>query len=149
MRRTKLEDSGYEIVSLSKLNIKIVKTWTLFSNKVNTTIRKYSLRAFIWVVTPASLYSSGFRSYLGLVKFCFLALKGLDKNCLQAWTSVLININKPKISCTKFSTSCCLLSVSWEDNIVLSINMRVSSLHAKIQKIPEGFKFSIYQYFFF
>ena len=31
---------------------KITKTWTLFSNNVNTTIRKYSSRAFIWVVTP-------------------------------------------------------------------------------------------------
>ena len=28
------------------------KTWTVFSNNVNTTIRKYSSRAFIWVVTP-------------------------------------------------------------------------------------------------
>ena len=56
--------------SLSKLNIKFAKTWTLFSNNVNTTIRKYSLRAFIWVVTP-SLDSSGFRSFLGLVKFTF------------------------------------------------------------------------------
>ena len=28
------------------------KTWTLFSNNVNTTIRQYSSRAFIWVFTP-------------------------------------------------------------------------------------------------
>ena len=40
------------IVSLSKLSIKIAKTSSLFSNNVNTTIRKYSLRAFIWIVTP-------------------------------------------------------------------------------------------------
>ena len=30
----------------------ICKTWTLFSNNVNTTITKYSLKAFVWVVTP-------------------------------------------------------------------------------------------------
>ena len=34
------------------LTIKFVKTWTVLSNNVNTTIRKYSSRAFIWVVTP-------------------------------------------------------------------------------------------------
>ena len=38
-------------VFLSKLHIKFAKTWTLFSDNVNTTIRKYSSRAFIWVVT--------------------------------------------------------------------------------------------------
>ena len=37
---------------LSKLNIKFAKAWILFSNYVNTTIRKYSSRAFIWLVTP-------------------------------------------------------------------------------------------------
>ena len=35
-----------------KLNIKFAKTQTLFSNNVNTAIRKYSSRAFIWVVSP-------------------------------------------------------------------------------------------------
>ena len=35
-----------------ELNIKFAKTWTLFYNNVNTTIRKYLSRAFIWVVTP-------------------------------------------------------------------------------------------------
>ena len=41
-------------VSLFKyLNIKfIVKIWNMFSNNINTTIRKFSSRAFIWVVTP-------------------------------------------------------------------------------------------------
>ena len=39
-------------VFLSKLNMKIARTWRLLSNNVNTTIRKYSSRAFIWVVTP-------------------------------------------------------------------------------------------------
>ena len=34
-------------VSLSKLNLKIAKTESMFSNNVNTTIRKYSSRAFI------------------------------------------------------------------------------------------------------
>ena len=38
-------------VSLFKLNIKFAKTWSMFSNDVNTTVRKYSSRAFIWVVT--------------------------------------------------------------------------------------------------
>ena len=47
-------------VSLFTLNIKIAKTWTLFSNNVNTIITKYSSRAFI---------SSEFRRFLGLVKF--------------------------------------------------------------------------------
>ena len=37
---------------LPKLNIKIAKTWTVFSNNMDTTTRKYSSRAFIWVVTP-------------------------------------------------------------------------------------------------
>ena len=46
------------------------KTWTLFCNNVNTAIRKYSSRAFIWVVTPLGLLdSSGFRGFLGLVKW--------------------------------------------------------------------------------
>ena len=59
-------------VSLFKLNMKFAKTWTLFSNSVNTTIRKYSLRAFIeWSLLQISLDSSGFRSFLGLVKFVF------------------------------------------------------------------------------
>ena len=40
-------------VSLFTLNIKFAKTWTQFSNNVNNTVRKYSSRAFIWVVTPA------------------------------------------------------------------------------------------------
>ena len=59
-------------VSLSKLNMKIARTWTVFSNNVNTTIRKCSSRAFIWVLTPLGfLDSSGFRSFLGLIKFVF------------------------------------------------------------------------------
>ena len=40
------------LVSLFKLNLKFAKTWTRFSSNVNTTIRKYWSRAFIWVVTP-------------------------------------------------------------------------------------------------
>ena len=42
------------------------------SNNVNTTIRKHSFRAFVWVVTPLDFIgrpSSGFRGFLGLVKF--------------------------------------------------------------------------------
>ena len=40
--------------------------------RMNSTIRKYSSRALIWVVTPIiSMNSSGFRSFLGLVKFAF------------------------------------------------------------------------------
>ena len=39
-------------VSLSKLTIKFAKTWALFCKNVNTTIRKLSSKAFIWVVTP-------------------------------------------------------------------------------------------------
>ena len=51
------------------LNIKIAKTWTLFSNNVNTTIRKYASRAFVWVVTPLD-FVGRFRIY-SLVKFAF------------------------------------------------------------------------------
>ena len=60
-----------------QINIKFAKTWTVFSNNVNITIRKYSSIAFIWVVTPYKkcrfvwqwrIYS---RSFLGLVKFTF------------------------------------------------------------------------------
>ena len=81
-------------VSLFKLNIKLAKTWTLLSNNVNTTIRKYSLRAFIWVVSPQGFigtvqdlevyiqqlgsfrvrtlwFIDVWRSFLGLVKFTF------------------------------------------------------------------------------
>ena len=43
-------------VSLSKLNIKFGKPWTLFSNNGNNTIKKYSSRAFIWVVTPSGFF---------------------------------------------------------------------------------------------
>ena len=44
-------------------NIKIAKSWTLFSNNVDTIIRKYLLRAFIWVVTPLG--------FVGQFKFTF------------------------------------------------------------------------------
>ena len=33
---------------------KISRKWTFFSNKTNSTIRMYSSRAFIWMVTPGS-----------------------------------------------------------------------------------------------
>ena len=42
-------------ISLSKLNIKITKTWTLLSNNTNSTPLGYILnssRAFIWMVVP-------------------------------------------------------------------------------------------------
>ena len=48
--------------SLPKFNIKSAKTWTPFSNNVNTTIRKYSSRASIWVVTPLGFVGQ-FRIY--------------------------------------------------------------------------------------
>ena len=77
-------------VFLVKLNIKIAKRWTVFSNNMSTTIRKYSLRAFIWVVTPLDLLnSSGFRSFLGLVKFAF----GSERVKMISWDhSVPTNI---------------------------------------------------------
>ena len=39
--------------ALFKLKTKFAKRWILFGNNVNTTIRKYLSRAFIWVVTPS------------------------------------------------------------------------------------------------
>ena len=50
--------------SVQMKHVKFAKTWTLFSNNVNTTIRKYSSRAFIWVVTPL-----GFVGHFRIEKF--------------------------------------------------------------------------------
>ena len=61
-------------LSLLKLNIKFPKTWNVPSNNVNTTIRKHSSRAFIWVVTPLGFdgqFRTCLRSFLGLSKFAF------------------------------------------------------------------------------
>ena len=38
---------------------------------LNTSVRNYSSKVFIWVVTPLALDRSGFRSFLGLVKLAF------------------------------------------------------------------------------
>ena len=43
-------------------NLKFAKIWTLFSNNLNTTIRKYSSSDFIWVVTPLGFVGQ-FRIY--------------------------------------------------------------------------------------
>ena len=72
-------------VSLFKLNIKLAETWTVFSNNVNTTIRKYSSRAFIWVVTPL-----GFVGQLRIYKFSWFSQihlwQHLDQGLTQTWT---------------------------------------------------------------
>ena len=50
-------------ISLLTLNIKSqTKKWTLFRNNVDTTIRKYSSRAFIWVASPLDFVTQ-FRIY--------------------------------------------------------------------------------------
>ena len=68
----KNNESFHWYFSLYNLNLKISKTWSLFSNNVSPIIRRYSSSAFIWAVTfMAFLESSASRSFLGLVKFAF------------------------------------------------------------------------------
>ena len=82
-------------VSLSTLNMTFAKTWTLFSDNVNAIIRKYSSRAFICDVASLDLVdSSGFRSFLGWVKFAF----GNEKSKGDMWSCLLITTPKHSIS---------------------------------------------------
>ena len=63
-------------VPLSKLNIKFAKTWTLFSNNVNTTIRKYF----------APLDFVGQRVFWGVYWNSPLAVKKTTECSAQTWT---------------------------------------------------------------
>ena len=119
--------------SVFKLNIKIAKTWTLFSNNVNTTIRKYSPRAFIeWSHLWILLDSSGFRCFLGPIKFVFGSERGQSFgkkinlganpveasefflgficNCLSYFTTVKISFAPKKIN-VRHKKVCCELSI--------------------------------------
>ena len=87
-------------IFLFKLNIKYAKTWTLFSNNVNTTIRKYSSRAFIWVVTPL-----GFVGQFRILKFSWFIVKFtlcselLLHSCNMWWPFFIIARTSPQIRC--------------------------------------------------
>ena len=77
--------------SLFELNIKLVKTLTLFSNNVNTTIRKYSRRAFIPVA-----YTFRFRSTVQDLEVFFVWLNSpLAENGLkQALASLEVTMKE-------------------------------------------------------
>ena len=81
-------------VSLSKLNIKFAKTWSLFSNNVNTTISHQEL-SFEWSHLKVSLDGSGFRSFLGLVKFALLVKElkyctSIQSSCGYLFKSIIL-----------------------------------------------------------
>ena len=52
LTNTRKAEQQQQTCATFKLNIKFTKTWTLSNKNVNATVRKYSSRAFIWVVTP-------------------------------------------------------------------------------------------------
>ena len=67
--------------SIFKLNIIFSKTWTLFSNNVNTTIRKHSPRAFVWVVTPLGFIGQfKMLNFCWFSEICFLSLNELRRS---------------------------------------------------------------------
>ena len=94
-------------------NIKIAKTWTVFSNNVNTTIRKCSSRAFIWVVTPLGFVWQFriWRSWFSQIHLCRQNLSLDQISCVvNEWTSKFSSQRKT----TGIYLNCIVWNASYE-----------------------------------